>query len=696
MKDTTGWMRAVVIAALSAVSLASRADAATASPYVKVAADIPPVPLSSAHRMIAVSNDPVFTVDIALPARLPAAAALYARRVSTVGDPLAGHFLTAAQYADAFGPSVADYNAVVAWATSTGLGIHEQSAGRSVVSVTGHASTLSRAFHVGFKYFSNADGTVTHIATTQPSLPLAIAAKVAGVIGLSTSKQYAELAQPRPAGVPPKSRASGDGVGGGYSPADLRTAYSVPFPAVVGPKEVVAVYEQGGFYPSDIAAFTKANKLPSVPVTVRPVNGYGGGVSNPNVELETVLDIETLIGINPGLSNILVYEDGDAFNTSLLDSLTAMANDRAASVVSISYGIDEKLQGTTSMVAENAVLTQMAAEGQTVFVSSGDGGAYGDEAGSLNVEDPGSQPFVTCVGGTSLYTGPHGAYEGEETWNDLGLHSGATGGGVSSYWPLPSYQADPGSPPDSVFYFNGGSNTFRNVPDIAAVASPFTGESIYSSLYGGWLIVGGTSLATPIVAAEMSLYDQILQLSGIGHLGFFNPKVYPLASSSIGYGLFHDIRDGTNGSVNLDGIPGYSAGFNIDNVSGQGSIEDGANFFDYFISQAIAQTHPPAEVTNVTGTVSGTTATIKWTSAKPKPNGYIVDVLSPYNFLPLTEAPTTGNTVTISGLTTLPLYAFEVYSVTPTGRTAAPPIYLKVGGTLPASTGRSLPHAGQH
>ena len=174
----------------------------------------------------------------------------------------------------------------------------------------------------------------------------------------------------------------------------------------------MAVFEQGGFAQSDVTTYLLRNKLPNVRVRDRNVAGYGGSIDNAGVELEAVLDIDMQIAMNPAAGQILVYEDGtDSFPVALLDSLSAMADDDLARSISIFYGLDETLQGSTAIAADNTVLTQMAAQGQAVFVSAGDRGAYGDGTLSfLNVSDPASQPVVTGVGGTTLFTGAHQSY----------------------------------------------------------------------------------------------------------------------------------------------------------------------------------------------------------------------------------------------------------------------------------------------
>jgi subtilase family serine protease len=162
-------------------------------------------------------------------------------------------------------------------------------------------------------------------------------------------------------------------------------------------------------------------------------------VNDTQVELESVLDIDMIIGINPKVKEVLVYEDGnDPFGVALVDALDQIATDKKVQTLSISYGVDEVQQGDTQMTAENTALTQLSSEGVTVLVSSGDNGAYGRTGGTyspvqLEAPDPGSQPLVTCVGGTTLTTGPNEVWLGEEVWNRLGLGFGATGGGVSSF-----------------------------------------------------------------------------------------------------------------------------------------------------------------------------------------------------------------------------------------------------------------------
>lgn len=163
-------------------------------------------------------------------------------------------------------------------------------------------------------------------------------------------------------------------------------------------------------------------------------------------------------------------------------------------------------QGTTAINNEATALKAVVAAGIPVLVSAGDDGAYGrtgteTNPATLHVSDPGTQPDVTCVGGTSLTLTSQGQYSEEVVWNDLAINNGATGGGVSDVWPSTkaTYQRS------KLMELNGGSGKFRNVPDVVAVADPQTGFGVYTASQGGWLTIGSTSLSAPIWGAYVSI-----------------------------------------------------------------------------------------------------------------------------------------------------------------------------------------------
>jgi kumamolisin len=647
---------------------------ALAEGAVSVASDAS-LPHPGATLVGATSATKTITLAIVLPSRDPAGAQEFATRVTTPGDPLYRQYLRPGQYAARFGAKPADYDSLLAWAQAQGLTPGEEFTARTVLPVTGTVAAIDAAFGVTISDYRNAKGQIFYAADRNPSLPATIAAKVVGVVGLSSTASFVPLARIKPAGAAPLE--SGTGPGADFLAADLRRAYSVPAQIFTKPSQTLAVFEQGGFDPNDVAVYLAKNKLPAVPVVVRGVDGYGGGIDDEGVELEAVLDIDMQIGMNPAAKQILVYEDGaGGFPVELLDSLSAMATDDKAKSISISYGQDETLQGATAIQAENTVLLQMVSQGQAVFVASGDNGAYGNSSLPLNVADPASQPEVTAVGGTTLFTGAKQSYMAESAWNDLGIFEGATGGGVSTVWKLPSYQEPYGYP---ITTGNGGSATYRNVPDVAAVADPLTGVAIYSKLNGGWVTIGGTSVAAPIWASVYSLANDASEGFGFGTIGFANPPLYTIASSN---DLFapdlRDVVDGSNGSIADYGIAGFNAGYGYDNTTGLGSFY-GANLVaELALLPTRKNSAPPAAPTDLKAVTTSTSVTLSW---KPVAGatGYLISGFGENSYGTLSSFLQKDRVAKYTGLVPGSVYEFFVSAFSAGGLTQAAPVIV----TLP-------------
>jgi subtilase family serine protease len=658
---------------VSAVAMAAiGAQKARSADTVEVKSDIPKV-LSESSLTASPRLDQPIDIIIVLPLRDEAGAQQYAQHVSTPGDALYGQFLTPDEFGDRFGPAQSDYLTLRRWAEKSGLSVNEESRSRTSLSLKGTVAQFQSLFGVQFNNYFGQDGRTFYSANSAPKVPAELASKIEGVVGLSNYTRFAPLVVKAPRA--PLSQpgngdtAGGTGPGGAYGPADLRAAYLIPKHLVPSRTTTVAVFEQGGFDPNDVLQYESKFHLPNIGLKMRGVNGYKGAINDPLIELEAVLDIDMVIGINPRVRQVEVYEDGDdPFGVALLDALVAIANDNNAQVVSISYGADEATQGDTQLAAEAPLFQQLATQGITVLASAGDFGAYGREANGLNVEDPAAQPYVTAVGGTTLYTGPQEIYYDEEVWDLLPYGQGATGGGASNYWQIPSYQLEQGSNgPVSVAAFNGGSSTMRNIPDVAAVGNPVTGVAIYTALNGGWIQIGGTSVSAPIWAGYLSIIDSGLPLVGKKHLGFFNPLLYQIYQITSD---FHDIQVGNNGESNFYlGIPGYNAGLGYDDCTGFGSMI-GENFgFDLLTTYLNnVSGNLPATPTGLHGTPSTTTASISWTAAAGAAS-YIVqtiDLSSP------TQPPTINyltktTSVKISGLIAGSTYGITVYAVNGTG-----------------------------
>jgi subtilase family serine protease len=274
-------------------------------------------------------------------------------------------------------------------------------------------------------------------------------------------------------------------------------------------------------------------------------------------------DLETQIAIAPRANRILVYNaPNDKSGQTTVDEYMKIASDDLADSISTSWGLCEPDLGAAVAVAENVAFTQMAMQGQSITAAAGDDGAYdclGDgttNAHDVAVDDPAAQPLVTGVGGTSFEGFNPGSDRnpsyptGDETvWNDLdacngtpqGLVAcfkyGAGGGGVSLFWPRPSFQTGPGVQ----------DLTNREVPDVSADADEYTPYAEYctgnpktnSSCArggGGWFGIGGTSLSSPLWAAVIG---DAIGYNG-ARFGTATTTLYPLFQSAYST-YFHDI-----------------------------------------------------------------------------------------------------------------------------------------------------------
>jgi kumamolisin len=267
-------------------------------------------------------------------------------------------------------------------------------------------------------------------------------------------------------------------------------------------------------------------------------------------------------------------------NQGWVDALhEAITDTNDISVISISYGNPEDDPNgawtTAGVNLVNQALEAAASIGVTICVASGDDGSLDQETSGVHCDFPASSPWVLGVGGTSLKatgTTPP-AIASEVVWNDLALPNpaGAGGGGVSAIFPLPSWQAKAGVPPSA----STPPMIGRGVPDVAAVADPYTGVVIINVSGKTLEPIGGTSAAAPLWASLIARLNQ-----GLGsRVGFLNPTLY----SSLASGVLNDITSGNNGA--------YAAGPGWDACTGFGS-PNGTRLLAGL--QALAAATPPA------------------------------------------------------------------------------------------------------
>ena len=462
-------------------------------------------------------------------------------------------YLTPAQYTSRF-ISAATRAALISFLTSQALSVSDNGLG-SVVKASGSVAQVEAAFGVHISDYREArTGRIFYSNDVTPTLPPGLASRVESLVGLQNYRQYRSRSikaplQPQNSRTSATSRSGGTPVGctgatsaaaryGSYTPNQFKTAYNFDAfyaAGLTGGGQTLAVYELSDYEDTNVATY-QACFGTAVPVSRVAVDGGTTDLINQG---EVELDIEIAVGLAPGLSKVLVYEAPNN-DTAYIDEYQQIANDNTAQVVSSSWGNCEPYFPTSVLDTENTIYQQMATQGQSLFIASGD---YGSEAcypinGSLALaaSDGLDSPYATGVGGTRLDLKPDNTIGKEVTWNDYSTGYGASNGGISTYFARPSFQVGPGTT-------NAYSNGKRQTPDISADASPYTGYTVYSA--GEWTAYGGTSAAAPLWAAAAVLTNQYLSQAAMPVLGFANATIYRIFNSAAA-SVYHDITVGDN------------------------------------------------------------------------------------------------------------------------------------------------------
>jgi kumamolisin len=266
-----------------------------------------------------------------------------------------------------------------------------------------------------------------------------------------------------------------------------------------------------------------------------------------------LLDIEMLGALAPGAAQYVYFAPNT--DQGFVDAVTtAVHATPTPAAVSISWGGPEAQWTSQAMTALDSAISDGAALGVTVCVAAGDNGSSdGVSDGQPHVDFPASSPNALGCGGTTLEGNTTtGAVTSETVWND-GSSGGATGGGVSVTFPLPTWQASAGVPASP----SGG--TGRGVPDVAGNADPNTGYQVLAD--GQQQVVGGTSAVAPLWAA---LTCRLVQSLG-KPLGLMQEALYQGVQPAGPVAGLRDITQGNNGN--------YSAGPGWDACTGLGVPE---------------------------------------------------------------------------------------------------------------------------
>jgi hypothetical protein len=461
---------------------------------------------------------------IGLPLRNQAMLTELLQRIYNPASPDYHHYLTPEQFAEMFGPTEQDYQAVITFAKSHRLTVTGTHPNRMLLDVDGSVTDIEKAMHVTMHVYRHPKEARTFYAPdVEPSLDLAVP-----VLGISGLDNY-ELPRPRLIATPLANVTNvtpnaGSGPGGTYMGNDFRAAY-VPDSSLTGSGQIVGLLQFDGYTASDITYYESQAGLPNITLTNVLIDGASGNPSGDGGEVEVSLDIEMAISMAPGLSEVVVYI---APNPSPWeDLLNRMATDNLAKQLSCSW----YWPGGTARPTCDQIFQQMAAQGQSFFNASGDYDAY-----TGLIDFPGDTNYITQVGGTTLTTsGPDGAWVSETVWN-RGNGKGS-GGGISTQYLIPAWQASVS------MATNQGSTTMRNTPDVA-----LTADNVYVRADGKDYGSGGTSCAAPLWGGFTALINQQAAASCWPAVGFINPAVYAIGTGTNYTSCFHDITTGNNTS----------------------------------------------------------------------------------------------------------------------------------------------------
>jgi subtilase family serine protease len=542
-------------------------------------------------------------------------------------------WLTPDQFAARFGMADADLIEVEGWLREQGFSIESVTRSRNAIRFSGNVGQVESAFRTQIHYYT-VGGARHFAASTDLSLPAAIAPTVLGIRNLDDFRPHSHAISAAAARVRPDFTSS---VSGNvyFAPGDIATVYDIDrqySAGFTGSGQTIAIVGQSSVELADIQNFQSSAGLAMKPPNLILMPGTGNSEVDANGdEAEGDLDLEWSGAIAPGATIDFVYT-GNNSNYGAFDAMKYAIDQDIAPIVSASYGACEAdLPSSPLGTGQNAEPTmeaafqQAAAQGQTLVAASGDDGSTDcfNTAGlstgqqeALAVDYPASSPYVTGMGGTqasainaAYLTAGEGYWDAkassdivstalqylpEVAWNEDASGCGqkdclsSAGGGASTLFSKPSWQTGVTGIPD---------DGQRDVPDLALNASPGLPGYLFctsdSSFWqkgqaasctsgfrdgaGGLLsVVGGTSMAAPIFSAMLALINQ--QQNYPKGQGLVNPTLYTLAANGTTYGsAFHDITSGTNdcnaGSSDCSGTIGFSAGVGYDQVTGLGTVD---------------------------------------------------------------------------------------------------------------------------
>jgi pseudomonalisin len=520
------------------------AASATAQNWVSTSTQAVGPALANATAQGLLPDSTPIHVNVGLQIQNRDALVAYAKQIATPGDPLYGQELEPADFTASYAPSAGQMQSVVSYLTNAGFQNIQIEVNNLMVSADGTALSVRNAFNTQLGAFL-VNGASVYANLDAAQVPAELGGIVGAVLGLNNAAKMSLPIATHAVSVP--------NFPGAYRPQNLWTAYDAG--TATGSRTAIAIFAEGNVsgVVSDLRLAETNNHLAKVPVRVVQV-----GLASPDIAGVDEFDMDTQYstGMAGTVSALYIYATTSMSDSDIALMFNRFAAQKLARAGSASFGLCEVfayLDG--SMLVDDNSFLEAAAQGQTVFASTGDNGSSCGVAVGANgvpgggapmVEYPAASPYVIGVGGTTLVTNSDDSYNNEIAWN-------AGGGGLSQFEASPFWQAP----------VNVASAVGRGVPDIAMDGDPNSG--VYVWLNGTeQCCYGGTSLSSPLALGVWAR----LQSSHLNQLGYAGPVFYkgatPVPSPASPKG-FHDIILGGNGL--FVALPGY------DYTTGLGSFD---------------------------------------------------------------------------------------------------------------------------
>lgn len=412
--------------------------------------------------------------------------------------------------------------------------------------LSGTRDQLEKAFGVTLSDQSHANATY-RVREGAIYIPQSLAGLVEAVLGLDDRPQAGAHFRIAHSVTPGSTNPAA--TGSSFTPPQIAQLYQFPANASAAGQTIGLIELGGGYRTADLSAYFKSLGVKAPRVVAVPVDGGKNSPSTADgADGEVMLDIEVAAAVAPG-AGIAVYFAPNT-DQGFIDAITTAVHDATnkPSVISISWGGPESSWTQQAITALDSACQAAALLGVTITVAAGDNGSSdGVTDGANHVDFPASSPHVLACGGTKI-TASGDTLTDEVVWNELAAGNGGTGGGVSTAFPLPTWQANANVPapiaqanrkkkkPTTGGGTGSTASSGRGVPDVAGNADPVTGYTI--RVDGQTLAIGGTSAVAPLWAGLIAVANAQNKTTA----GFLNPTLYGNPAA------FRDITSGNNGA----------------------------------------------------------------------------------------------------------------------------------------------------